>query len=233
MDNRPPMDEIDTDFVAKMSARPRPSEVVDWPGNDPPPGYEKIRIVVPPEKAYSIARLNAHNRMKAETKLPTEEWNTEGNQGIFGDIVAKEMLAACCHRDRPIPGSEETLGGVKYQRLFGSSKDVEKALTKDEISILYDLFLMVEHRLGPRFAILTPEEVDVWIERLKGGLGPLARLVYPDLVELIRGLHQRVIELSGFQIPDSPYSNSLDTSDWTDPGISATDKSSYGEQQGQ
>jgi hypothetical protein len=232
MDNSPPMDEVDRDFVAKMMARPRPSEVIDWPGDEPIPGYEKIRIIVPPDVAYDQARLAAHERMKKESRLPIEEWDTEANHGIMGDLIAKEMLARCCFRDRPRKNADGEEGEPFHQRLFGSSRDVEKALGKQELGVLFDAFLMIEHRLGPRLSILTGEEIDEWIKRLSGGLSPLARLVYPDLVELIRGLHQRTIELSGLLAQLQPHQslNSPDTSESQDHGSSAMDTSSFGEQ---
>jgi hypothetical protein len=222
---------LDREFVIRMSARPRPSKVMEWPGDDPLEGYETIRIVIPPERAYSQARLNAHNRMKAETKLAIEEWDTEGNRGIMGDIIAKEMLAACCHRDKPIPGSEERFGAPKFPRLFADSKDVEKALGKQEIGILFDMFLMAEFELGPRLAVLNEEDIDLWIERLKRGIDPLPRLSLPDLVELIRGFHQRLVRLSGLLSQDFQDTSSLDTSGLQDPGSSATGNSFSGEPQ--
>jgi hypothetical protein len=141
------------------------------------------------------------------------------------------MLASCCHRDKPIPGSEAKFGSPKYPRLFADSKDVEASLGKQEIGILFDMFLMCEFELGPRLSVLNEEDIDLWIERLKRGLDPLPRLSLPDLVELIRGLHQRVVKLSGFLNQDSPDSSSPDTSGLQDLGNSVTGNSFSGEPQ--
>jgi hypothetical protein len=215
--------EFDRDFVTQMSARPRPSKLVDWPGDSPLPGYEQIRIIIPAEVEYSKARLAAHKRMSEESKLPVDEWNTPEMAGIVGDLIAKEMLARCCYRDR------ETENGTRHQRLFGDSKHVEQALMKDEIAILFDLFICAEHELGPRLAVLSEDELDMWIERLKRGLDPLARMALPSLVELIRGLLLRVERLSGFLSQESQFSSSLSTSDSPDPGSSVTDSVFSGE----
>jgi hypothetical protein len=224
-----PDESLDREFVTRMSERPRPSKSMEWPGDSPIPGFENIRIVIPPEAAYSAARVKAHERMKAETRLPIEEWHTEGMVGVMGDLISKEMLAACCHRDRVIPGSVEKLGVPHYPRLFADSRDVEHALGKQEIGVLFDMFILAEHELGPRLSVLSEDEVDSWIERLKRGLDPLARLSLPDLAMLIRGLIQEVERLRGLLSQDSPESSLPDSSDWLAPGSSATANSSSGE----
>lgn len=223
MDNRPPTDIDAVSLVSLMKERPRPSAPVEWPGGCPVPGYEKIRVIIPPEVEYTKARIAAHLRMKEQSRIPFQEWESPLCNGILNDLVGKEMLARCLYRDKPIPGSEELTGRAQYPKLFANSEDVERALGKDEIHILYTQFLMIEHRLGPRLKVLTEADIDAWIERLKEGSDPLALLALPDWVELILGFHRRLAASTGTPNRDSQPKSSPTTSGSAEPTSFATD----------
>lgn len=160
--------------------------------------------------------------MRDEIKIPIAEWDTETARAIIGDIAAKEMISYWIW-------SEQDYGNGTYARIFGSSKDVELTLSADEIAVLFSLCQQVQLELGPRLQVLTDHEVDMWIERLKDGFDPLAYLQSPDLALLIRGLHRRLVESTGSQLPDFQQSNTLD-SRGSESMTFATDTTSSGEQ---
>ena len=214
-------------LLAMLKERPRPNRVVPF-DSEATKGtlWENVRIVVPPASAHGEAQLAAHKRMRDELKLPINEWQTETVQALIGDITAKELLARVCFFEREIaPG--------KFARWFSDSVDVERALSADEIAVLFAKFEEVRLELGPRLMVLTDADVEAWLERLEYGhrLDPLARLQLPDWVALVSGLARLVAKERSRSAtsltPDSPHDNSPDTSGSTS-GICATDTTSYG-----
>lgn len=221
----PPSDIDPGALVAYLKQKPRPSKVVDFPSETlKGTSWERVRIIVPAAIAHGEAQLAAHKRMRDELKIPREEWTTETGAAMLGDLTAKEVLARVVFSEREIaPG--------KYARLFADSSDVEKCLSSDEIAILFALYQQVAFEIGPRLAVLTDAQVDAWIETLKRGFDPLARLELLDCHVLIRGLHRRIVKVSAESSTSSPQDSQLsiwpDTSESTST-ISATDTTSYG-----
>lgn len=223
--NGPPPNTKPVELVTLLRQKPRPSKVVDAPvsGVEGTP-YEQVRIMVPPSNVTGEAQLAAHRRMKV--MMPNlEEWKTETGASILGDLCAKERLA------RMLYGVEDHGDGT-YARWFASSEDVERAMSPDEVAIMFSLCMQVERELGPRLQVLQDSDVDAWIEALKVGFDPLAYLQSPDLEVLVRGLHRRVLSLqarlSGYQHQDSPPSSSLDTME-SQSTNSATSTTFFGE----
>jgi hypothetical protein len=223
--NGPPPEYSSGALLAALLERPRPSKVIAFPSEQAKgTPFEKIRVVVPPADAQRQAQLAAHRRMQA-LNLPMEEWKTETGAGMLGDFVAKEVLA------RMLFGLEEHTPGV-YARIFANSTDVEKALSSDEIAVLFEHVARIQLELGPRLQVLTDAQVDAWVEVLKGGFDPLAYLQSPDLELLIRGLHRRLVRerarSNGSSLQDSPRDNLLNSSE-SEPETCATDITSFGE----
>jgi hypothetical protein len=213
-----------------LKEKPRPSKVVDFPGEElKGTSWERVRIIVPAAIAHGEAQLAAHKRMRDDLKIPREEWNTETGAAMLGDLTAKELLARVVFSEQEIgsPGSH------KYARLFSDSTDVERLLSADEIAILFALYQQVAFELGPRLSVLTEAQVDAWIEVLKRGFDPLASLELLDCHVLIRGLHRRIVKGSvasdTSDLQDSPQSSSPSTSESTSL-TSVMDTISFGAQ---
>jgi hypothetical protein len=185
-------------LVAALRERPRPNKVVDFPCTHGECPIKRVRIIVPSATANAEAQRAAHVRLRDEMKIPTSEWETITASEILGDLVAKEMIARMVHLENAIKGTN------KYPVLFTSSRDVEELISADELAVLHALCVQTQFELGPRLKVLTDNEVDQWIEALKGGFDPLAYLQSPDLGVLVRGLHRRLVESTTSQLPDSP-----------------------------
>jgi len=227
MSNGPPPGYDSKALLAALLERPRPSKVVEFP-SDQAKGtpFEQIRLVVPRASAKQDAQLAAHRRMQS-LKLPIEEWKTETGAAMLGDFCSKECLVRMIH------GVEEHANGI-YARVFGDSKDLENALSPDEIDVLFTLAMQVENELGPRLHVFTDADVELWVEALKDGFDFLAYLQSPDLVRLVRGLHRLVLteraKSTGSSPPDSLLSSSRDGMGSTCE-TSVTHTGSSGEQQ--
>lgn len=225
--NGPPPEYDSGALLAALLERPRPSKVIPFPSEQAKgTPFENIRIVVTPGNAQRESQHAAHLRMQA-MKLPLEEWKTETGASMLGDFVAKEMLARMVH------GVTEHSPNV-YARVFANSSDVERALSGDEIAVLFDHAMRIQLELGPRLQVLTDAEVDAWIETLKGGFDFLARLQSVDLELLVRGLHRRLLteraKSTGSNAQPSPLPSSLD-SQGLELETSATGTTSSGEPQ--
>lgn len=226
----PPSDISPAALVAYLKQKPRPSKVVDFPGESlKGTSWERVRIIVPAAIAHGEAQLAAHKRMRDDLKIPREEWNTETGAAMLGDLTAKEVLAR-------VVFSEQEIAPNKYARLFADSTDVERLLSADEIAILFALYQQVAFELGPRLAVLSEAQVDAWVETLKRGFDPLASLELLDCHVLIRGLHRRIVTGSAksgtSDLQDSLQSSSLSTSE-SESTTSAMDITFSGEPQPQ
>lgn len=209
----PPSDIDPAALVAYLREKPRPSRVVDFPGDAlKGTSWERVRIVVPAAIAHGEAQLAAHKRMRDELKIPREEWQTETGAAMLGDLTAKELLARVVYSEQVTDARRS----VPYAKLFADSKDVERLLSADEIAVLFALYQQVAFELGPRMAVLTDAQVDAWVETLKRGFDPLAYLELLDCHALIRGFHRRIVRASAesdtSSPPDSPPSEWPSTS---------------------
>lgn len=229
MSHGPPSDLTPGALVALMRERPRPNKVVPFPSEAlKGTRWENVRIVVPPAAAHGESQLAAHRRMRDDLKIPLNEWQSETGQAMLGDLTAKELLARVCHYETPI---DATAG--KFARWFADSRDVEQALTADEVAVLFAIFEQVQYELGPRLHVLTDSEVEAWITRLEGGLrlDPLAYLQLPDLVALISGLARLVVKArssSGTSTSQDSQPAQWQTSSELASEISSTDTTSSG-----
>lgn len=227
--NGPPSNVSPSALVAALKQKPRPSKVVqfsDFVSAAAGTKFERIRVMVPTSGAHGMAQLAAHNRLRDDIKLPADQWESEVGKSILSDLVAKEQLAQTLY-------SEYEIAPGRYERLLFDSRDVDAIFSSDEVAVLFDLWLQVQRELGPRLSVLTAKEAEEWVEVLKAGLDPLARLSLPDLVTLVTGFHRLLVEhqKSSACLPQpSPDSTSPDTSE-SNPESSATDISSSGEPQ--
>jgi hypothetical protein len=185
--------------------------------------YRKVKVVIPPDAADTAARMDAIAHIRRELKKRYGREITSDDlapdivsKELVGDRAAKEMLARVLYA--PLIG--ETLGDtnktIQPKRLFIDADHVERVMHPDEIAILFAVFTMVRHELGPRPAVLNrePELLQKWINRLKEGawsLGPLRWLALADLEELCCSALQLLSDLvdSGPLLLTQQYLESL------------------------
>lgn len=208
MQTQPPKDVPPSELFLKLMERPVPSEVLDFPakmpGGTPLP---RIRILVLRMDQHDDCRIRAREYLKSKRKLTDGDLATHMGGEILGDAVARELLAVAVVTEEQI--GTDNLGAPVYGRVFRGAEDVNR-LTADEIVILFNAYLVVQHKWGP-FEVFagTKEEQDAWISRLQEGAAalPLLDLPLPRLVDLLSSLAGRIYSLShilGSQLESLP-----------------------------
>ena len=196
----PPEDVSPSELWQKLQETPKPSEVVDFPRRDAEGrSVGKLRIQVLDVSQHDEARLSAHKWLRETKRISNEDIKGPSIQEVYGDAVARHILAAACCNVEPIKGTEHT-ASKRYTRTFpNGAGDLEK-LSGDELTVLFTSWQMVQTKYGPyERNIESAEELNAWIVRLGEGADafPLAAQSWPQLVELTISLAQRACFLSG------------------------------------
>ena len=162
-----------SELFLKLTEAPFPSESdLDFPRRGPDgESLFKFRIRVLAQSDHDRARMAAHDSISKRGYTP-EQMQSQAIREVIGDAVAKELLAmACLENDSHI---SDPNGNPKYARIFASAKDLGQ-LAADEISVLFNMYLLVQRKYGP---LETSADVDAWVKRLvEGGSGfPLLQL---------------------------------------------------------
>jgi len=204
----PPNDVPASELWRRLSESPCPSEVIDFPRRDArgkPLG--QVRIQVLQMEQHDEARIRAHMALKTK-RLDTEDLKGPSIQEVYGDMVARELLAMACVTPKALNPDDIT---PKYGRIFARPEDLGR-LTADEINVLFTAYTMVQHRYGPyEGSIEDDTQLTAWLRRLVEGASayPLAQRNWHQLVELTSSLAGRAYMLSA--ILESLYSTLPDT----------------------
>lgn len=164
-----------------------------------------IRVQVLTKEQNDRARLMAHQMLKRNaarygiTNLSASDMNDEAIRGVISDLAACEVLAMACTATKPIVGSDEDDANVRYPYVFGDGEAVGKTLSADEVAYLFAAYTKVQHDFGPHEALVTPDDVNIWVDRLTGGADdfPFLRLSSPQWAELLTAFAERLKSLSG------------------------------------
>jgi len=206
----PPNDLAPSELYRKLSQRPRPSDVVDFPRKDGEgKPVARVRLQVLTLEQHDEARHAAQRYLVEGRGFKETELNTEIPQSVSGDAVAVELLALAIVSENPVPGTEEN---PVYRREFLNGTQLRRGLSADEIAALFKQYLLVQHRYGPtERTIESEDDLNSWIRILVAGGRdyPLALLDLPQLAELTSSLAGRVYSLS--QSLESLSSNWSDT----------------------
>lgn len=195
----PPKDIPASELFIRLCEIPRPSEVVDFPRKDPDTGKPvgRIRIQVLTMMQHDEARIKAFRKLRKEQDLTPQDLESSLLKEVYGDRVAREILAMCCLREEPIQGTAEA-GRPMYARVFPKTDDLD-GLSADELTVLFSCYEITQHRYGPHSgSVATDEEVTAWIERLAEGASayPLAGQSWHQLADLCISLAARAYGLS-------------------------------------
>lgn len=196
---KPPEDVTAEELFLKLT-EPRPSAVIDWPAKEkvrPKDRPARARVFVLPGAEHERAAIEGKARVKRKFNLKDEEMRDPAIAALVGDAAAREIIAASCHHERPILGTEDQEGGPRYPRLFRDSDHVNQ-LTAHEIAVLFRAYELVQERFGPyEGGGMDPEESELWLKRLQegGSAFPLLSLPLPQLVALSSSWGERLCSL--------------------------------------
>ncbi len=171
----PPKSVPETELWRKLSQRPRPSTVVDFPARrgEESPGKLALRVLTESELDYC--------RGAAET-VAKEFCGKEGKAGDLGyeDVYRQELaLQLICFAARD-PADNDV-------PIFPLPKHARQKLTTDELAQLVQSYHYFRAESGPLLYELTADEMEAWIQVLvKGGSRvPLARCSGEALTDLV------------------------------------------------
>lgn len=204
----PPADVDAETLFLKLLERPRPSEVVDFPRADAegkPVGRVRLQVLTSTERNQAL-RI-ALEWCKKDQRLTTDDLGIGVVQeGIYGNVVAREILALACVSERDHRQPDEN-GPPLYAREFASGAQVDQVLTPDELGVLFSQYTIVQNKYGPcrGYEIRTEAELSEWVHRIVtgGSALPFALLNSSQSVELLAMLSARVFILS--HILESQY----------------------------
>jgi hypothetical protein len=213
----PPKDVAPGELFQRLLDRPRPSELVKFPGLDRAGARGEIRMQVLTKSDHDRARLVSHGAVKKNaaryglSNLTPQDMASEAVQGVISDLAACEVLAMACTQTETFAGSDGEAEQVRYPLIFPDGEAVGKTLTADEVAYLFSAYTMVQHKYGPHEAICLPEDVNAWVRRLVEGAAenPFLRLSSPQWAELLTSLASKLYTLSGVlesqwsSLPDS------------------------------
>lgn len=204
---KPPKDVEPSELFQRLLERPRPAEVVPFPGLDWAGSRGEVRIQVLAKEEHDRARLAAQHLVKKQAQkyglpaLTAADMNEEAVKGVVADLAACEVLAMACTQTKPFVGSQtEDNPKVNYPRIWADGEAVGRTLSADEVAFLFAAYTMVQHKFGPHEALLgTEDDINAWVKRLALGAAdyPFLRLSSPQWVELLMGFATRLLDLSG------------------------------------
>lgn len=202
----PPTDIPASELWLKLKSAPRPSELVEFPWMK----GEKVRIQVLRLDEHESCRLTALTRLK-DRKFSPEEVPQE----IYGDAVAVEVLWRAVVRPDPL---ERPDGTLDYYPIAPNSDELRRTLTADQLVTLFNLYLQVQHRLGPtEKSVSSIADLNAWVDRLVAAESefPLASFTWPQLAELTSLLAREVSQLRASQVSQETSSQPTSESDPT------------------
>lgn len=206
----PPTDIPPAEIWRKLTERPQPSEIVDFPGydlNGKPLGKVRIRVLLGDEQ--DRAKIAAHRYLTETRKVRNDELSGEIMRETLGDAVMRELLCMACTGAEPF-GQQAQGRAPVYPRIFQRGEDLAKTMSNADIATLFGSYLLIQEKYGPtERSIESPEERDAWISRLVEGASrhPLVRLPLPALHDLVMSLAARAYSLSSileFLLSSSP-----------------------------
>ncbi len=192
-DNMGPSEDVPAaDLFAALSARHTPSEVVDYPRKNGRGEFDhQVRVLVLTSGQHDEARLRAQERLKNRGMRTDDLAKSPLLQETLGDAVARELLTMALVNEKPMAGSDE--GEPAYTRVFPTATHMENVCTSDELTALFNLYLMVQSKFGSLDStVSSKEEFEAWINRLaEGGASyPLGVFSFHSLAEFCLSLAQ-------------------------------------------
>lgn len=206
----PPTDVPASELFLKLMEKPRPSVVVDFPRIDHTTGkpVAQVRVMVLTHEQHDFARTAAHAALKNKG-FSGKDLESVVMDAVLGDAVARELLSRAVVEVNPIPGSDPD--HPSYARIFRNAEDVTKALSAQEVALLFSHYLQAQYKFGPFDKWVDGAEADAWVQRISEGADEHSFLALssPRQVDLLSSLVERISSI--YQLLES-HSESLPSS---------------------
>lgn len=192
----PPTDIEPSALFRKLCETPAPSDIYDYPRKGVDMQFRMFKLGV---DEHQDARERAHKKLEKKG-YTAQSLDGVNMREIYGDMVARELIAMAVRGVDPIPGSENTPGGLQYPRHFPDAESLGKAsVSADEVAVLFTMYQMTQAKYGPFDQTIENEhQLTKWMELLVQGASaaPLARCDWRALVESSMLLARRAYLLS-------------------------------------
>jgi hypothetical protein len=198
----PPKDVEASELFVLLTTTPRPHRVVDLPRkktDGTPVGQVAIVPLTQEEVTAASAESERRTRKMLGDALPKKEDAQQGYSDVYTNIAAVEILFRACKDIK-----DETL----RRGAFRTPHEIGKALSNDEIGVLYHSYQTVMLEIGPIVAHMSESEVDAWVDVLaEGGSSiPLDTLSWGALTTLTCSMASRLRALrTDTSSPGSPH----------------------------
>lgn len=178
---------------------PRPHKVVDFPRNDPETGKPVGQIAIWPLTQEEQMVCNAEADRYAKALLKDAQQKGEANFGYehtFGNESAIQILFRACRDPQDL-----------NRAAFPSTTLMRRKLSADEVSALFNLYLVVQVELGPIVRNMSPEELEALVRRIAegGSAFPFSLLSLETQVTLLRFMASKLVSFwTATTSPGSP-----------------------------
>ena len=179
-----------SELFEALSATPRPHRIIDFPRYDKATGEPVARVAIwvlsQAEQMAAAAEAEAYTRKVLKGAIPGTNDARRGYDDLYNNAAAIEILFRALRKKDDIK-----------QPAFATPKEL-RALSVDEVGVLFQEYLVTQHQLGPIVTKMTEEDLDMWLARIKEGADafPFARLSLETWVDLTLSLASRALNSS-------------------------------------
>ena len=166
----------------RVTALPRPSDVVDFPRKDDegnPIAQVLMRVLTQAEVTSATANAERFARQVMAGSIPKADEAASGYEAIYQNDLNVQLVYLSARQvdDQTKP-------------FFPSQAEMRTHLTPDEIGALVRAYVIVQAERGPMVSQMTDGDFDAWVAKLKegGNSAPLASLSLDALRALVKHL---------------------------------------------
>ncbi len=198
----PPADIPPGDLFLQITAMPRPNRLVPFPRKkeDGTPVCEvSMWVMTQHEKMSASAATEKWTREQLKDSLAKSNEARRGYDDLYSNRACVEILFRCCRHPADLT-----------KPFFRTQKDIGEHLTQDEVAVLFNAYMRLEHELGPIVTELTDAEMEMWLLSLAtgGATVPLDSLSWGARTQLMSFLARRALNSStDTSSPSTPQSD--------------------------
>jgi hypothetical protein len=195
----PPSNIDPGDLFLQITQMPRPSRLVPFPRKGPdgePVCQVAFWVMTQAEKMGAIAATEAWVRKQLKDALASATEARRGYEDLYANRASLEILFRAARHPQDLT-----------KPFFRTQKDIADHLTQDEVAVLFNAYLRLEHELGPIVSELSDTEMEAWLLTLAtgGATVPLDSLSWGARTQLMSFLARRaLISSMGTSSPTTP-----------------------------
>lgn len=166
MTNQAPPSNIDaSDLWALIVKQDRAHKVIESPFTLPDGSKAMVAVQILTQEEVQLSTIDAENYTKkamksASNSLAKTEVNT-GYESMYENRSMIEILSRACRQAVPTVDLKKPF--------FPNTAAMAKHITTDQLTVLFNQYLTIQHELGPITSNMEQYELDAWVEKLAEG----------------------------------------------------------------